>query len=44
METGQPLIDVLKEITKELQGINEKLNHLCTQGMFVKIDDDINGN
>ena len=38
------LVKVLQEMVIELKGINEKLNYMCTQGLFVKIDEDISEN
>lgn len=40
----QTCIESFQAIVKELQNINEKLNYLCTQGVFVKIDDDLSEN
>ena len=41
---AQKLLEQLQEIVKAINGLNDKLNYLCTQGIFVKIDEDINEN
>lgn len=34
----------IKAIIKALEGINEKLNFICTEGIFVTVDEDISEN
>ena len=43
-EYSKMMAEKLDALIKELNGINEKLNYMCTQGIFVKVDEDISEN
>lgn len=43
-KTEQQLIEALNKIAEEIKGVNAKLDFLCAQGIFVKVDEDISEN